>query len=143
MTKPVKITPDQEQEIARRHRLSRRALAWIEENGRYQIHAKLGLTRSIVSRYLAGEHTKSLTDQQKQRIETMYRRAKKVQEIQRAHSARALRREYGISPERINAICRRHLGEEEIFKPEKKDPVGAFMRMQLTRNPCEFVPGYY
>lgn len=139
----TKLTQSQEQDIARRYALSKRCAEWVNQHGRESIPGKTGVPRATVTRVSNGSPCPSVSDEKKARIATLLNRARVVKAIRERHSLQAMQAETGIHIARLKKIIAKHEGKPIVPVIAKPNPVKLFMRMQLTRSPCEFVPGYY
>lgn len=138
----IKLTEAQEDDIIRRAKISARCSEWAKQNGPAFIAGIHGVDPKAVSNLAERGQSKAIPEEAQYDILKRYKNYKRVQAVWRRNSRSQLRREYGVSDDRIGYM----LGERKINGRKHKDwtgtAVGKFMTMHL---PCSFVGavGYY
>lgn len=139
MTKRVKLTKQDQIDIKHRYTLSQRCLEWLDNNGQVEIAKRFGTTQFTVSKILHGKGSRILSDEQVKEVRRLAKHSNHVRDIQLRNSVRALRKEYGITAERIYNIARSKGGYRKR-KKVRMNCVHDFLTRKLTSAP---VHGYY
>ena len=126
-----KLTKAQEAEITRRRKLCIRCDEWLKSNDQRAIAKMYGENTKTVSSIHLGAKPQRIPEPAVRDIARRARHAAKVAKIRKRHCRFNIKKEDGISEERIDKLC-----PPPGKQTRAKTPVDDFLVMRLTTSPA-------
>lgn len=140
MTKPVKLSDEQEADIKARYWKGLEHAERARINGQTALSEEFSIAQGWISQIAAGHNPSTIEDSIVTEIQDRYEQGRIDLDISRINSVRTLSKEYGIGTDRVRRIagagCRK-----AAYRAKKKNKT-SFLTMKLL---CSFpgAVGYY